>query len=131
MPERQRPRAVFLFPLQGGDEAAWRPPVDVYQTHDGWLLKFDVAGVRPEDVTIRIADCRITVQGLRRDLLLEEGYFHYSMEISYSRFERTVVIPCSVQEGYRVEFRDGYLLVRLYTTGTEFDRADGEVKDRQ
>lgn len=114
MPERRRPRAVFLMPTPPG-EAEWRPPLDLYRTRDGWLLKFDVAGVRPEDVRIRVSEGAVAVRGLRRDLLLEEGCFHYAMEITYSQFERTVQLPGVVAESYRAEFRDGYLLVRLFT----------------
>lgn len=116
MPERRR-KAVFLLPDAPGEMLAeWRPAVDIYRAEDGWLLKFDVAGVRPEDIYIRVADCQVAIRGTRRDLLLEEGYFHYSMEISYSQFERIVNLPCELTTGqYQTEFREGYLLVRLYT----------------
>ena len=36
-------------PLQS---IGWRPAADVYRVRDGWLVKFDLAGVRPEDVEV-------------------------------------------------------------------------------
>ena len=123
MPERRR-KAIFLMP-EDQTELVWRPAVDIYRAGDGWLLKFDVAGVRPEDIYIRVADCSVAIRGVRRDLLLEQGYFHYAMEISYSHFERTVTLPCTdLTGGYETEFREGYLLVRLFT-----DKERGQDKE--
>jgi HSP20 family molecular chaperone IbpA len=78
-------------------------------------LKFDLAGVRPEDVSIRLLKCGITVSGIRRDWTLEDVAGHYLMEISYNRFERTIELPCQDVEHaqFEMEFRDGILLVRL------------------
>jgi HSP20 family protein len=93
---------------------AWQPPVDVYRGRCGWLLKFDLAGVRPEDVQVRISGSRITVSGVRRDWVLEQGYVHHSMEISYNRFERTINLPgdlCNAE--FSLESIHGLLLVRV------------------
>jgi HSP20 family protein len=103
----------FPQPVSEGS-GAWRPPVDVYRTRDGWLLKFDLAGVRPEDIVVEVHERQIEVSGMRRDWCLEEGCCHYRMEISYSRFERVVELPDEM-EGARVatEFRHGMLLIRI------------------
>ena len=52
-------------------------------------MKFDLAGVRPEDVMVTVRGRRVSVSGVRRDLMVEEGCSYYSMEISYNRFERS------------------------------------------
>jgi HSP20 family protein len=92
----------------------WQPPVDVYRGRCGWLLKFDLAGVRPEDVQVLISGSRITVSGVRRDWVLEQGYVHHSMEISYNRFERTIALPGDLTDAeFSLETRDGLLLVRV------------------
>jgi HSP20 family protein len=97
---------------------AWRPLVDVYRTRDGWLLKFDLAGVRLEDVTVSVGGNRVRVSGNRRDTVIEEGASYYSMEISYSRFERTVEMPVTLEQARIVlEARDGILLVRMVMEG--------------
>jgi HSP20 family protein len=97
-------------------ETAWRPAVDVYRTSKGWLLKFDLAGVRPEDVTLKVQGCRVTIQGVRRDWLTEEGCSYYRMEITYNHFERTVDLPCTVEPAsIATDYRHGMLLVHLIT----------------
>ena len=101
---------VFRPPADPG----WHPLLDIYELKDGWLLKADVAGVRPEDVSIRLDGRRVTIGGVRRDWALEEGCCHYRMEISYSRFERTVELPAAPDpHAVQTELRDGMLLVRL------------------
>jgi HSP20 family protein len=114
----ERDKLWPLFPP--ACETGWRPSADVFRTRDGWLLKFDLAGVSGKDVTISIRDRYVTVAGHRRDAIVEEGFSHYSMEISYSRFERTIEMPCSLDNArVAVEARDGFLLVRMVTEGKE------------
>ncbi len=95
----------------------WRPPVDVYRKGAEWLLKFDLAGVRPDDVRVRLAGSRVTVSGIRRDWVAELGYQHHSMEIEYNRFERTIELPGDLSGAeYSLEAKDGLLFVRVLPT---------------
>jgi len=101
--------------------APWQPSVDVYRIRDGWLLKFDLAGVRLEDVTVSVNGRRVSVSGVRRDSIVEEGCSYYSMEISYNRFERAIEMPADL-ENTRVslEVRNGLLLVRMINEGNQY-----------
>ncbi|HEX8986296.1 MAG TPA: Hsp20/alpha crystallin family protein [Bryobacteraceae bacterium] len=113
--EKPRQLPVFLFAAaRAAEEPCWRPSVDIYRTRGGWLLKFDLAGVRMEDVSVQVQGCRIRVSGVRRDWLLEQDASYYSMEIAYSRFERTIELPCHLENpGVNLEGRDGLLIVRI------------------
>jgi HSP20 family protein len=98
----------------------WQPPADVYRTKDGWAVKFDLAGVNTEDVTVSIRGRRLTVSGIRRDSFVEESLSHYSMEISYNRFERSLLMPANLENArVTVVAREGLLLVRMITEGKE------------
>ncbi|MGQ0634938.1 MAG: Hsp20/alpha crystallin family protein [Planctomycetaceae bacterium] len=106
---------------EGLRRAAWSPSVDVYRMRDGWLLKFDLAGVRPQDIECSLHGRRLVVRGRRRDWVVEESgsCSAYSMEISYSHFERSVELPCDIEPLHiATEYRDGMLLVRLRAEGT-------------
>ncbi|HET9298672.1 MAG TPA: Hsp20/alpha crystallin family protein [Candidatus Polarisedimenticolaceae bacterium] len=94
--------------------AQWRPRADVYRTPHGWLVKLDLAGVRPADVTVTLSGSSLTVAGCRRDWLLERDWDHVQMEIAYNCFERRLDLP-GEPGSLRVatEFRDGFLLVRV------------------
>ena len=107
--------SIYLTPeRRPATTNAWRPPVDVYRKGNGWLLKFDLAGVRAEDVRVRVGGSRVTVTGIRKDWVVEEGYHYHSMEISYNRFERTVELRGDLSNAeFSLEARDGLLLVRV------------------
>ena len=61
---------------------------------------------------------RLTVRGARRDWLAEEGCCHYRLEISYSRFERTLELPCNVEAArITTDYQYGLLVVRIETEG--------------
>ncbi len=96
------------------EDRGWEPPLDIYQAQDGWLLKADLAGIRPDEVTVSLQGRTVTLRGHRHDWALEEGCCHYRMEIAYSSFERSVELPADPGNA-RVEtdYRDGMLLIRI------------------
>jgi len=105
--------ALFLPAREACQDAPWRPNMDVYRTRAGWLVKFELAGVRAEDIDLQVLGTRMTLQGIRRDAS-PEGCSYYRMEIAYSRFERCVELPCDLNKArINTEFRDGMLLVHV------------------
>ena len=107
-----------LFPTAADAvrSALWQPAVDVYRTRTGWLVKAELAGVRPEDIRLTVAGNRLSIQGSRRDWLSEQGCCHYRMEISYSQFERVLELPCDLDKAHiTTEYQYGLLLVRVET----------------
>ena len=93
----------------------WNPAADVYQTRDGWIVKLDLAGVRSDDIEIRIDGRMLRVSGLRRDSVCGEGVSHYQLEITYSRFEKAIQFPCSIEHAtVERDYRDGLLILRLH-----------------
>lgn len=110
---------VFMFAPPGQDQE-WQPSVDVYQTSWGWILKFELAGVRMEDLNVHVSKRAVTVSGIRRDYMVESGCNHYSMEITYSRFRRSVQTPDDLTGAkVRLDYRDGILFVRIRTRDEE------------
>ena len=103
---------LYSTVAQPARATSWRPAADVYRTPDGWLLKFELAGVRLDDIHVSARGSGITVSGVRRDTV-EQECCQYSMEISYSRFERTIHLPCELESAeLNVEYQHGILLVR-------------------
>ena len=114
--EEKKPMSLFFISAEAEAAAkmAWRPPADIYRSRQGWVVKIELAGVRPEDVNVMVSGSELFVSGVRRDKFVEEGWSHYSMEIAYSRFERTIELPCDIERaGVSVEWHNGLLLVRV------------------
>jgi HSP20 family protein len=109
-------QCLFLPAAETFREVLWHPAVDVYRTHAGWLVKFELAGVRPEDMELIAHGQRLTVRGLRRDCMTEEEHRCYRMEITYSHFERTVELPCNLDRAdIGTDYKHGLLLVHIKT----------------
>ena len=96
------------------ERATWEPAADMYSTADGWIVKVELAGVSLGDIEVEAHEDNLVVRGTRRDWLVAEGWRQYSMEISYSPFERVLKLPGDLRDPVvSSECRDGMLLVHL------------------
>lgn len=74
-------------------ERRWCPAADIIEVADGWLVKVELAGVRPDEVQITVQDRALHIEGTRRDAVYAEAVSYYQMEITYSRFHKTLTFP--------------------------------------
>ena len=95
-------------------ENFWYPAADVYKTGEGWVVKIELAGVAPDELTVEISGDTLRVSGVRRDEAIHETVSYHQLEITYSRFEKTIRFPCPV-EGAAVErrYHDGLLILHI------------------
>jgi HSP20 family protein len=95
-------------------EHLWYPAADVYRTSGGWVVKLELAGVAPDELEVSIEGNALRVAGSRRDETRSESVSYHQLEITYSRFEKTIRFPCPI-EGASIErhYRDGLLLLYL------------------
>jgi HSP20 family protein len=108
--------SLFLPAIEAVQEVPWRPAADIYRTPTGWLIKFDLAGVRREDIQLTVQGRSLEVSGRRRDRCMEEGCIHYMLEISYSYFKRRIELPVNLEHAdITAEHREGMVLVRIQT----------------
>jgi len=92
----------------------WCPAADVYRTKDGWIVKVDLAGIKPSDVEVTIDGPVLRISGSRRDGTCGEGVSHYQLEITYSRFEKMIQFPRSIEHAsIDRDYNDGLLILRL------------------
>jgi HSP20 family protein len=93
----------------------WCPAADVYRSKDGWIVKVDLAGVKPADVEVIIDGDLLRISGSRRDGTCGEGISHYQLEITYSRFEKMIRFPRSIEHAsIDQDYHDGLLILQLH-----------------
>ena len=93
----------------------WCPAADVYRTADGWIVKVDLAGIKPSDVEVTVDGDLLRLSGSRRDGICGEGVSHYQLEITYSRFEKMIQFPRSIEHvTVERDYQDGLLILRLH-----------------
>jgi HSP20 family protein len=92
----------------------WIPAADVYELHAGWMIKVELAGIRPADVDVTLEGDILRIVGRRRDWVAHETRGCRSLEISYARFERSFDLA-AVPDGSQIvtEYRDGMLLIKV------------------
>lgn len=92
----------------------WNPAADVYSSRDGWIVKVDLAGICSDDLELELHDSSLRIRGCRRDTFYKEGLAYQQMEITYSRFEKTIQFPCSIEQASLAhDYRDGFLIINL------------------
>jgi HSP20 family protein len=94
--------------------STWVPAADVYKRQEGWTVKVDLAGVKLDDIAISIEGSKLRISGRRLDSVYDEGVAYHQLEITYSRFEKVLKFPCSI-EGATItrDYRDGLLILQL------------------
>ena len=107
-------RGFFAATMATADAQTWQPPVDVYRVARGWLLKFELAGVSPDDMTVSLRGSCVIVRGVRLDRCLESGCSVHQMEIAYNVFERMIELPDDLSHAtMQWECSYGMLIVRI------------------
>lgn len=86
--------------------------IDMYQTKDNVIIKSTIAGVRPEDIDITVANDMLTVKGSRKkeEAVTQDDYFY--QECYWGNFSRSVIIPVDIDsENIEADLKDGILTV--------------------
>ena len=88
--------------------------VDVYQTDAEIIIKAPVAGVKPEEVEVSIADDVVNIKGERKKEIkvAKENYYH--QECYWGTFSRSIVLPVAADtENAIASFKNGILTVTI------------------
>ena len=90
----------------------WRPPTDVYETSDRFIVRLEIAGVKEADFTITLDKNILTVGGQRADNMDHKSF--HQMEIHYGEFFSEVELAGPVDHDQSsAEYHDGFLWIYL------------------
>ena len=118
--ETEETEELETAPQAAGSQEDWlseyegQLTIDMYQTKYNVIIKSTIAGVRPEDIDVTIANDMVTIRGERkRDFeASSEDYFY--QECYWGSFSRSVVLPVDVDiEQVNADLKDGILTVIL------------------
>lgn len=91
---------------------AWRPPTDVLETEDGYVVVVDIAGMRGAEFAVTFERQMLSIRGVRTDSHARKTY--HQMEIDYGEFATEMEIPVQVDESQvDATYGDGFLRVYL------------------
>ena len=91
--------------------SGWTPPVDVFETHDRFVVMVELPGLAQDDVQLQHHEGRLTISGVRRERESPCEQFH-RIERGHGSFSRTFQLPTLVDAGrITADLRDGVLTV--------------------
>jgi HSP20 family protein len=94
--------------------ADFTPMVDFSETKDAFVVKAEIPGMEPQDISVSLENQMLTMKGEKKHEKEEKDEQYYRMERSYGAFARTVRLPAPV-DGSKVTatFKNGLLTVTL------------------
>jgi HSP20 family protein len=102
----------------------WRPPTDVYETEDAFVIVVEVAGMRGTEISVTLEKGLLSIRGLRVDKGDMKAY--HQMEIAYGEFETKVKLPRRIeQDDIEATYSDGFLRVVMPKTKSKSIEIDG------
>jgi HSP20 family protein len=103
----------FFRPSTGQSRpTTWEPPVDVYETRNGFKIVLALPGVAFEHLQVVLEEGYLVISGQRHLPISAETVIR-RLEIPYGRFERTIKLPLGHFEMGNRELVNGCLLITL------------------
>jgi|GEM_PF-135241 len=93
---------------------AWMPRINVRQTDADNAVHVELAGIKPEDVSVEFTDGVLTIAGERKAEAEREDEGWMIRESSFGSFERTMALPEGVDPStIHADFHDGMLEIHV------------------
>ena len=106
-------RQFFRLSASGRTQAAWEPPVDVFEDSREFIVIVALPGVAQGHVEIAVESGTLIVRAERRIPFAGTPRTVRRLEIPYGLFERRIELPQGRLDAVTSEFVDGCLLLRL------------------
>jgi HSP20 family protein len=93
--------------------AGWRPPVDLHETAEHYVITAEVPGISRDDLDIHSNDGTLTISGERREQQADACEQYHRIERGHGSFRRTFQLPSPIDEtAITADLRDGILTIR-------------------
>ncbi len=107
---------------------SWQPDVDIFETETALVVRVEIAGVRSQDLNVKVDGQILRVAGIRPAPDGSQVRRLHQMEIASGPFERRLRIPIPFdRNGVSAHVADGFLTVTLPKRETGPRRVSVEV----
>ncbi len=94
--------------------AAWQPPIDVYERESDIIVLVEIPGVREGQVHVMVKQGVLDITGARTKQVPPDTLHVHQMEIPYGDFARTLRLPEEADaEHIEAQYDCGYLTIRI------------------
>lgn len=96
------------------DSTVWTPSVDLLESHDAYLIRAELPGMKREDVNVEFKEEVLTVSGERKYEEPAAGVEYHRSERAFGRFSRSFRLPKTIkQEDIKATYQDGLLEIHV------------------
>lgn len=89
------------------------PPMDIYETTDMLIFDIDLPGVAIEDMSIKVYDEIVVIEGIRSKLSIDNRRF-LCMERTHETFRRMIKLPIRVSTALATAvYKEGVITLRF------------------
>jgi HSP20 family molecular chaperone IbpA len=94
--------------------APWRPPLDVFETVSGLVVRAELGGLTTSEVQVLLSADELIIRGERAVLSHVGQRVYHESRVRYGLFEAAVRLPFAIDvESTTAEYTDGFLSVQL------------------
>lgn len=98
----------------GEGHRTFAPAVDIYEEKDAFVVKAELAGVKPEEIQVDVENGILTLRGERKLDREDNKDGYHRIERWYGTFQRQFTLPRTVDtERIEAVTKDGVLTVRI------------------
>lgn len=98
----------------GGWSSGVYPPIDIFRKQDAAVVRAELPGVRPEDLTITVEGQQLTLSGERKPAETADKMAFYRRERPWGKFSRSIRLPDDLDmERIEAQYRNGVLTLTV------------------
>ncbi len=80
------------YPIQ---ERHWAPPVEMFEKEDKFVIKFELPGIKGDEIDVSVVGDTLTVKGKRKSEAEVKEEDYYACERLYGRCSRIIALPAT------------------------------------
>ena len=90
------------------------PLTEIYETNQEIVLKAELPGIDPKDVSLHVDNGRLHIEGERKHEKQEDEENYHRRELAYGKFSRSFSFPTSVDQAkINARYEKGILHINL------------------
>ncbi len=92
----------------------WSPSLDLTENNGSLVVKVELPGIDPKDISIDLSGDILTVRGEKKQEKEEKEKTYHLLERGYGSFVRRVRLPVKIKEdGIKASYKDGILKIAM------------------
>jgi HSP20 family protein len=92
----------------------WEPAIESHVENGNLVVKADLPGIDPKEISISVTGNRLTIEGERKEEEKKEEKDYVYHELSYGKFSRTMELPAGVDaDKVKADYKDGVLKITM------------------